>query len=77
MEQPANKNITVIKHAKEEMTMDDFKEKYPQMIKEEKVKEDDEKLVANLPLGSQLYKAGVGKLPDSRKEDEKRQAKGN
>ena len=31
---PAKKNITVIKHAKEEMTMDEFKEKYPHMIKE-------------------------------------------
>ena len=71
---PAKKNITVIKHAKEEMTMDEFKEKYPHMIKEN-VKQ--ENLVVNLPLGHQLYKAGVGKLPGRREGKEKRQPKGN
>ena len=71
---PAKKNITVIKHAKEEMTMDEFKEKYPHMIKED-VKQ--ENLVVNLPLGHQLYKAGVGKLPGPREGKEKRQPKGN
>ena len=69
MEKPTKQNITVIKHAKEEMTVDDFKKKYPEMIKEHSVKEDD--LVVNLPLGHELYKAGVGKLPDYKKGKEK------
>ena len=63
----------MIKHAKEEMTVDDFKKKYPEVIKEHSVKEDD--LVVNLPLGQELHKAGVGKVPDSIKE--KRPPKGN
>lgn len=72
---PAAKNITVIKHDKEEMTMEEFKKNYPHMIKEENAKQ--ENLVVNLPLGHQLYKAGVGKLPGSPEGKEKRQPKGN
>ena len=55
------------------MTVDDFKKKYPEMIKEDSVKEDN--LVVNLPLGHGLYKAGVGKVP--KKGKEKRKPKGN
>ena len=75
VEKPTSKNITVIKHAKEEMTVEDFKKKYPEMIKEDSVKKDD--LVVNLPLGHELYNTGVGKLPDSKKGKEKRKPKEN
>ena len=43
-------NIMVIKHAKEEMTIEDFKKKYPHMIKEDVAQGSD----ADMQKGSTL-----------------------